>query len=99
MPEQVPYEPRTVLQRAEQLDREIQRLLDDPRGEPFARAKTLRVCTQALAVLRGISGETLSEAAILKSHAWRSIEEVIMKTLGKWPDAEKAVAEALIGLA
>lgn len=65
------------------------------------KAKILGRCAQTLALVYKLTGEAsdISEAKILKSPAWGRISAAIEAALVPWPDAMRAVGEALISLA
>jgi transcriptional regulator with XRE-family HTH domain len=91
----------SVRQRARDLARDLDRLREaawnDPDATTLERAKILNSAAVGLKLLGTMTGELLevNEARVLKLPGFRRIDEAITRALTPWPDAMRAVGEAL----
>lgn len=90
--------PRTPVQRLEDALAEYDQLLagDVPLG---ARARFMTARDAATERLGRLQGETLTEAKILKSPAFRRILRTIQAAVAPWPEVVRAIAVAMQQLA
>ena len=91
----------TVRARAAKLQAMVDKLLleldTDPDSTPRERSKVMHSAAQTLGLIGRITGESqdLPEAKLLKLPALRRVQDRIVEALSPWPDALRAVGEAL----
>lgn len=91
----------TVLEQYRQHSRELRADLDKGRAEGMA-SRDLSILHErfgkSLDRIAKIEGVDLTAAKIVKLPAWGTVEDCIIAALKPFPDAAKAVADALVGL-
>lgn len=67
---------------------------------PDERVQVIERCARALVSLGKVTGESteLTMAMVLASPIWRRIEDVFVAALEPWPEAARAIADALASL-
>lgn len=97
-----PTETATVRSRALKLGRMVDGLLAEVADDstPAERAKVLDQAARTLAVLGKLTGESgdVTIPTILASPHWRRLEDTIIAALEPWPDAARAVADAIVAI-
>ncbi len=78
----------------------LDQIKHDPVATPEYKTKLMRGCLTAISGAAKLSGESgeISEAKILKSPAWARIRAAMFDALIAWPEATRAVSDALTEL-
>jgi transcriptional regulator with XRE-family HTH domain len=100
-----PDEPWSLARRIERFQRILDKSLDelessDAHATPYERAKVQKSLVGTIAELGKLTGESLliDETKIIRLPRFRRIMAIISKALEPWPDAMRAVGEALAEL-
>lgn len=91
----------SVRARATALDQMVHKLMADvAKGEPALRARVAQSAARTLEILGKITGETreMPEERVLRLPAWRKIQDRLVEVLSPFPEALRAVGEALVEL-
>lgn len=91
----------SVRARATALDQMVHQLMADvAKGEPALRARVAQSAARTLEILGKITGETreMPEERVLRLPAWRKIQDRLVEVLSPFPEALRAVGEALVEL-
>lgn len=91
----------SVLARAERLQNMVDELLDklnnDAKTTPLEKAKVMASTAGTITLLGKLTGESreISEARIIRLPAFRRVVDRMKEALRPWPEAARAVGEAL----
>jgi hypothetical protein len=78
-------------------DEAVSKIVGNPKITPYELLKLLDKAASTLSVIGKITGESqeISEARILRLPAWRRMKERMLEALRPYPEALKAVGQAL----
>lgn len=82
------------------VDETLDRVMRNKKTTPLERTKVLASAATTIAVIGKLTGDAqqISEQRIARLPAWRRIKDEMMRALTPWPDAMRAVGEALVRL-
>jgi len=87
--------PATARERLEQQIERLRVARADPTASPRSRLDLEKLELQASRALAELEGAVLTERQILASGVWVRVRETVVTALEPWPDAMRAVADAL----
>ncbi len=94
-PEAVADEAATLLQHVRTLQRRLTDVSAQEAAELPAQIRMAESISSVISRLGQVSGSRITERAILASPHWAELEAVMVRALEPWPDAMRAVADAL----